>query len=158
MLGELEGNLYPCRRMHPARIFMAFPPARRMVAALPAVDSPRLQAALDGILETSPASNVLETALNSPNVVIHLMASLLNLGAVEQSHGAYRLYETGLTPGVLAMLDAMNMEKERLFAAWGWAPHASITRRVLTPMEPVLPMSATRRGQARGESRGSRLM
>ena len=123
-LGELEGNLYPCRRTHPARIFMAFPPARRMVAALPAVDTPRLQAALDGILETSPASNVLETALNSPNVVIHLMASLLNLGAVEQSHGEYRLYETGLTPGVLAMLDAMNMEKERLFAAWGWTPRS----------------------------------
>ncbi len=124
LLGELEGNLYPCRRLRPAQIFMAFPPARRMIAALPATDTPRLQTALEGVLETAPANNVLETALNSPNVVIHLMASLLNLGAVERSGGEYWLYKTGLTPGVLTMLDAMNREKERLFAVWGWTPRS----------------------------------
>lgn len=123
-LGELEGNLYPCRRLRPAQIFMAFPLARRMVAALPAIDTPRLQTALENILNTTPASNVLETALNSPNVVIHLMASLLNLGAMEHANGEYWLYKSGLTPGVLAMLDAMNTEKERLYAAWGWTPRS----------------------------------
>lgn len=120
VLGELEGNLYPCRRLRPAQIFMAFPPAMRMVAAFPSCRTPVLQETLKGVLETDAATNVLETALNSPNVVIHLMGSLLNLGAIERSGGEYWLYKTGLTPGVLTMLEAMDREKTSVFDAWGW--------------------------------------
>lgn len=126
VLGELEGNLYPCRRLRPAQIFMAFPLARRMVAAFPACDTPKLQQALAGVLETDAASNVLETALNSPNVVIHLMGSLLNLGAIERSGGEYWLYKTGLTPGVLSMLEAMDKEKTAVFNAWGWTARSPL--------------------------------
>ena len=107
VLGELEGNLYPCRRLRPAQIFMAFPLARRMVAAFPACDTPKLQQALAGVLETDAASNVLETALNSPNVVIHLMGSLLNLGAI-------------------SMLEAMAKQKTAVFNAWGWTARSPL--------------------------------
>ena len=126
VLGELEGNLYPCRRLRPAQIFMAFPLARRMVAAFPACDTPKLQEALRGVMETDAAGNVLETALNSPNVVIHLMGSLLNLGAIERSGGEYWLYKTGLTPGVLTMLEAMDKEKNAVFSAWGWTARSPL--------------------------------
>ena len=124
VLGELEGNLYPCRRLRPAQIFMCFPLARRNVAAYPACDTPKLQAALEGVLETNAASNVLETALNSPNVVIHLMGSLLNVAVVDRANGEFWLYKTGLTPSVLAMLSAMDSEKCRVYDAWGWTPRS----------------------------------
>lgn len=126
VIGELEGNLYPCRLLRPAQVIAAFPPARRWVAALPSVRTPLLERALEGVLETRAASNVFETALNSPNVVIHLMASLLNLGAIERSGGNYRLYREGLTPSVMRMLHAMNAEKERLYAAFGWTARSPL--------------------------------
>lgn len=124
VLGELEGNLYPCRRLRPAQIFMCFPLVRRNVAAFPASDTPKLQAALEGVLETNAANNVFETALNSPNVVIHLMGSLLNLSAVDSSRGEFWLYKTGLTPSVLSMLAEMDSEKNRIYEAWGWTPRS----------------------------------
>lgn len=126
VLGELEGNLYPCRRLRPAQVFMAFPLARRVVAAFPSCDTPKLQKALEEVLESDAATNVLETALNSPNVVIHLMGSMLNLGAIERSGGEYWLYKTGLTPGVLAMLEAMDREKNAVFNAWGWTARSPL--------------------------------
>lgn len=126
ILGELEGNLYPCRLLRPAQVIAAFPPARRRVAALPAVNTPLLEKALEGVLETQAASNVFETALNSPNVVIHLMASLLNLGAVERAGESYRLYRQGLTPSIMRMLHAMNEEKETLYRAFDWTARSPL--------------------------------
>ena len=126
-LGELEGNLYPCRRTHPARIFMAFPPARRMVAALPAVDTPRLQAALDGILETSPASNVLETALNSPNVVTHVAGCVPNAAGIDRSGGKFAFFRDGLSASVIKCSAAVEAERDAVLERLGLARYMQVT-------------------------------
>lgn len=126
LVGELEGNLYPCRLLRPAQVIAAFPPARRRVAAFPAVHTPRLQTALEGVLDTDAASHVLETALNSANLVNHLMGSLLNLGDVERGGDEYCLYRSGLTPSVMRMLHAMNAEKESVYRALGWTARSPL--------------------------------
>ena len=126
-LGEMEGNLYPCRRTHPARIFMAFPPARRMVAALPAVDTPRLQAALDGILETSPASNVLETALNSPNVVTHVAGCVPNAAGIDRSGGKFAFFRDGLSASVIKCSAAVEAERDAVLERLGLARYMQVT-------------------------------
>lgn len=119
LVGELEGNLYPCRR-RADDVYMCWPLARRVVSAFPASRTPELQQALSGIIETTPGDNVLAGALNSPNAVIHLMASLLNLSKVEEMGADFCLFTHGMTPGIITMIDAMNKEKEAIYAAMGW--------------------------------------
>lgn len=123
LTGELEGNFYPCRR-RAGDVYMCWPLTRRFVSAYPSRRTPELQAALEGILETAPGENVLAGALNSPNAVIHLMASLLNLGKVEDMGASFALFTHGMTPAVVHMIEAMNDEKERIYAAYGWTPRS----------------------------------
>jgi opine dehydrogenase len=119
-IAELEGNLYPCRATGEAEAIIAVPFKSKYIAAFPAGDTGAVIAALSPFYAMQPATNVFEAALNSPNVVIHLAASLLNIGAIEQSGGAYYLYKTGLTPSVLRCVEAVHAEKLRVFQALGY--------------------------------------
>jgi opine dehydrogenase len=119
-IAELEGNLYPARATGEAEAIIAVPFKSKYIAAFPARDNGAVIAALSPFYAMQPATNVFEAALNSPNVVIHLAASLLNIGAIEQSGGAFYLYKTGLTPSVLRCVDAVHAEKLRVFQALGY--------------------------------------
>lgn len=119
-IAELEGNLYPCRVTGEAEAIIAVPVKSKYVAAFPARDTGAVIEALSPFYAMQPATNVVEAALNSPNVVIHLAASLLNIGAIERSGGAYYLYKTGLTPSVLRCVEAVHAEKKRVFEALGY--------------------------------------
>jgi opine dehydrogenase len=119
-IAELEGNLYPCRVTGEAEAVIAMPVKSKYVAAFPARDTAAVIAALSPFYAMQPATNVIEAALNSPNVVIHLAASLLNLGAIERSNGAYYLYRSGLTPSVLRCVEAIQEEKLHLFKTLGY--------------------------------------
>ena len=50
VVGEMEGNWFPCRRTGPASVFQALSLAPHAVAAFPAVDTPRLVKRLEGLL------------------------------------------------------------------------------------------------------------
>lgn len=119
-IAELEGNLYPCRVTGEAEAIIAVPFKSKYIAAFPAKDTGDVIAALSPFYAMQPATNVVEAALNSPNVVIHLAASLLNVGAIERSGGAYFLYKTGLTPSVLRCVEAVHAEKLCVFQALGY--------------------------------------
>jgi len=125
-IAEIEGNLYPCRIVAPATVLVALPTRTKYVAAFPAKNTERARDALRGIYDTLPATNVLEAALNSPNVVIHLAASLLNTGAIEQSGGEYYLYKQGMTESALRCIEAMNSEKLALFKALGYVERSPL--------------------------------
>jgi len=120
-IAETEGNLYPCRLTGPAEVVVALPYKAKYLAAFPAKDTAKVINALKGIYDCLPATNVLETALNSPNVVTHLAASILNTGAIEQSGGEYYLYKQGMTPSIFRCIEAVHEEKSALFKVLGWS-------------------------------------
>jgi len=80
--------------------------------------------ALRGVYETMPAINVIEAALNSPNVDTHLLGSLLNTGAIEKADENYGLYAQGLTPSVIKCIEAFHSERAALFKALGYEDRA----------------------------------
>ena len=98
-----------------------------MVAALPAVDTPRLQAVLDGILETSPASNVLETALNSPNVVTHVAGCVPNAAGIDRSGGKFAFFRDGLSASVIKCSAAVEAERDAVLERLGLARYMQVT-------------------------------
>ena len=126
VVGEMEGNWFPCRRTGPAAVFQALPLAPHAVAAFPAADTPRLMKRLEGLLDARAGTCALETALNSPNVVIHLAASLLNIGGMENKGKGFCLFRDGLTPAVCCVVEKVNAEKEAVFAAYAWTPRSPL--------------------------------
>lgn len=120
VIAELEGNLHPCRIIGPAKVIVAFPTKSKYVAAFPAKDTARVIEGLKGIYNLVPATNAFEAALNTPNVVVHLGASLLNIGAIDKSGGEYYLYSDGITPSIMTCAEALEAEKIALFKALGY--------------------------------------
>jgi len=124
---------YGCRR----GAIVALPPyavrvdnvsAEVDVAAFPAKNTEKVVHSLNEIYKGIPSStfvsapNVLYVGLNNPNIVEHAGSSLLNVGRIEYSKGDFKLYEEGLTPSVVRVLNAVDGEKCAILKALNLKP------------------------------------
>ena len=132
VIGEMQGNIYPCRLVGKAAVKCAFPYMPKKVAAFPAKDTPRLVENLSAAYPCTGAKNVLETTFNSPNVSIHLAGSLLNACAIDRDPG-FCLYRDGLSPSVLACIRRVEAEKARVMERMGFenAVHGGMIEKLL---------------------------
>lgn len=117
--GEMQGNVYPCRLVGKAVVASALPYMTKKAAAYPARDTTSLISAMEEIYPCTPAKNVLEAAFNSPNISIHLAGSLLNTCAIERNPD-FRMYQDGISPGVLACIEQVEREKQTVMRAMGY--------------------------------------
>jgi opine dehydrogenase len=119
VVGEMSGNVYPCRMTGSAKAIIAFPYRAKGVAAFPAADTPILIKRLDGIYECNAVTNVVEATLNSPNIVIHLAGTLLNTCGIDRDPG-FRLYSDGLSKHVIRVMEAVESEKIQVMKKMGY--------------------------------------
>jgi opine dehydrogenase len=117
--GEMSGNVIPCRITGPAEVLCALPYKPKKAAAFPARDTPRMIDALSGVYELTPCRDVLESLLNSPNLIIHLAGCILNAGTIDQS-GDFRLYRDGLSEHVIGIMEKIEEEKQRVMEKLGY--------------------------------------
>jgi opine dehydrogenase len=64
-----------------------------------------------------PARDVLESAINNPNPIVHPAAVLFSAAWIEHSHGNFYLYAEGLTPAVARAYEDLNRERLALCRA-----------------------------------------
>lgn len=119
IVGEMLGNIFPCRMIGEGKAIIAFPYGPKKVAAFPARDNDKVVAAMSQFLECSAAKNVFETALNVPNLVNHLAGSILNTCAIDRNP-AFALYRDGLSEHVIDVQVAVEKEKEQVINAMGY--------------------------------------
>ncbi|MCM1148727.1 MAG: NAD/NADP octopine/nopaline dehydrogenase family protein [Butyricicoccus sp.] len=119
VVGEMMGNIFPCRMTGGNRAVIAMPLKGKMVAAFPAVDTPKLMEAAGQVFDCTPGKNVLDTAFNSPNVVIHVAVSLMNMANAEK-YEHFAMYQAGLSPSVLKCVQAVENEKQALMEKMGY--------------------------------------
>lgn len=132
IIGEMQGNIYPCRFAGKGVVKSAFPYMPKKVAAFPGNDTERLIREMEEVYPCVPAKNVLEATFNSPNVSIHLAGSLLNTGSIEKDPD-YRMYSQGLTPAVERCIREVEREKAQVMEVMGYdnAVHAGMISRLM---------------------------
>lgn len=118
-LGELSDNLWPCRLVGPAEVLVALPASPKRAAALPAKDTPALLERWGTLLELKAGKNVLETALNSPNVISHVAGAVLNAAAIQRAEGSFAFFEDGLSPAVIQVFAALEKERDQILEHLG---------------------------------------
>lgn len=121
LLGETLTLPQSARMTRPDRIRIRLPSNVRL-AAFPARNSPRLYAAMEGVIRFRPSPNVLDTGINNVNFIIHPAPMLLNYAAVERADGFLSIMNEGMTDGVLRCMDALDEEKMALAAALDLEP------------------------------------
>jgi opine dehydrogenase len=126
-LAEAVTFPYCCRRLHgPGTVNIhRIDGPRMLLAALPASDTQPVLKALSGTYAdvVQPAVSVLEPALYNPNIIVHPVGALLNMGRIEYSKGEFWMYKEGLTPSVKKVIYRMDGERSALFKALGYHPY-----------------------------------
>lgn len=91
------------------------------IAALPAVETPRLLSALRDIFPTclQPAPNVLAAAFGNFNMLVHCPTVVMNTGWIETTKGSFDFYGEGITESVCRVVDRMDEERRAIGSALG---------------------------------------
>lgn len=113
-LAETVTLPYACRIKGPGWVNVHSGPAvREIIATFPGQD---VQAVIEATRAAypmlHPATHVLEAALYNPNILLHPIGVIFNLGRIEYSKGEFWMYKEGFTPSVMKILKAL--EKERV--------------------------------------------
>jgi opine dehydrogenase len=123
-LAETVTLPYACRLKGPAWINVHSGAAvREIIAAFPGKD-------IEAIIEATkpvypmlyPATHALETALYNPNILLHPIGVIFNLGRIEYSEGEFWMYKEGFTPSVRKLLKALEKERVAMLRAVGVEP------------------------------------
>lgn len=118
-VAEMCGNLWACRRTGPGRVLVALPFSPRYVAAYPAGDTAAVLSALEGILEAKAAANIIETTLNSPNIISHVAGSILNAVQIERKREEFALFMDGLSESYITCTNRVEQERNALLSRMG---------------------------------------
>lgn len=126
-IAEMSDNLWACRTTGPAEVLAALPMKDKRVAALPAGDTPRVLEAFKDMLPLAAGGNVLETALNSPNVVTHVAGCVPNAAGIDRSGGNFAFFRDGLSASVIKCSAAVEAERDAVLERLGLARYMQVT-------------------------------
>lgn len=120
VLVESDTAPYVCRKSGPDRAVIWGAVPTLGIGVLPATSiakaATRLVAFFPG-LTTYP--HVLAAGLSALNPVVHPAGVLLNAGRIERSRGEFWFYEEGVTPAVVAAIEAVDRERRAIGVAYG---------------------------------------
>ena len=120
-LAETDTLPYGCRLLERGvpRVRIYYFEERLGVGVFPAKRTERVLEFLREIFPVFPYRDVLETGLSNDNPLIHVASTLLNAGRIEYSRGEFYLYEEGITPSVLKVIEAVDKERISIGEALG---------------------------------------
>ncbi|MGG4392160.1 dehydrogenase [Priestia megaterium] len=81
------------------------------IGVFPSVHTEWAMTLLNDILDIKPVRNVLEAGLSSMNPIDHPPGTILNAGRIERSNGEFYIYEEGMTPSVIRVMEQLDQER-----------------------------------------------
>jgi opine dehydrogenase len=122
VLVESDTAPYVCRKSAPVRAVIWGTVPRLGLGVFPASQTaevlPQLQAVFPGAVGYR---HVLEAGLSAMNPVVHPPGVIMNAGRIERSKGEFYFYEEGVTPAVVAAIEALDRERLAVGRAYGLA-------------------------------------
>jgi len=86
----------------------------------PSTENARIIESLNPALDIFvPAANVLEIALDNPNLVVHPLPTLLNIAGIEADSKGWRHYIDGISPTISENVHLLDSERLSIGAAYG---------------------------------------
>jgi opine dehydrogenase len=118
VLAESETLPYATRALEPGTVHV-YGRTTVQVGVFPATSTDWAVDLLSDLVDVNPARDVLEAGFNSLNPVLHPPGTILNAGRIERSRGDFYIYEEGMTPSVVRVIEALDAERRALARAFG---------------------------------------
>lgn len=122
IVAEGESTIIDARIEKPGEVHILFKNVRNALAFNPASDSEKGFQFFHDLLPQSYThirTNVIESALNNPNMIVHTVGTIMSAGRIEYSRGEFWMYREAFTPSVWKVLNALDAEKIKIMEAYG---------------------------------------
>jgi opine dehydrogenase len=111
---------YGCRKTSPTSVNVSRLLGKTPLAAFPSRENNKALNLFQRFYpKTFLMANVLEVAINNPNIILHPAPSMLNMARIEFSKGDFGLYQEGFSPSVMKVMDGLDKEVMDLQKALG---------------------------------------
>ncbi len=119
-VAESDTAPYVCRKSGPDRAVIWGAVPSLGIGVFPATETNAAQTTLGAYFPGAVTyPNVLAAGLSALNPIVHPVGVLLNTGRIERSRGEFWFYEEGVTPSVVAAIEALDQERLAIAAAFG---------------------------------------
>jgi opine dehydrogenase len=111
IVAEVGGLPFATRLVAPGRVQTFHIRAVCPLAAVPGNQGPVVYERLTGLYPFALKKSVVETGMGHLTPLLHPAGCLLNAGRIERSHGEFYMYEEGMTPSVVRVIEALDWER-----------------------------------------------
>lgn len=111
VVAESGGLPFATRLVAPGKVQTFHVRADMALAAVPGKESARVYEKIKHLYSFTLKSNVVETGLGHLTALLHPAGCLLNAGRIERSHGEFYMYEEGMTPSVVRVIEQIDRER-----------------------------------------------
>jgi opine dehydrogenase len=111
IVAEVGGLPFATRLIAPGRVQTFHIRAVCALAAVPGSQGPVVYEKIKGLYPFVVKKTVIETGLGHLTPLLHPAGCLLNAGRIERSHGEFYMYEEGMTPSVVRVIEALDRER-----------------------------------------------
>ena len=112
ILAEADTAPYVCRKTAPDRAVIWGTVTGLGIGVFPASQTDEAMPVLASLFPGSASyPSVLAAGLSALNPIVHPPGVLLNAGRIERSRGEFWFYEEGVTPSVVAAIEALDAER-----------------------------------------------
>jgi len=111
IVGETGGLPFATRLVGPRRVQTFHIRSVCGLATIPGNQGSLVYNKVKGLYPFALKRNVVETGLGHLTPLLHPAGSLLNAGRIERSHGEFYMYEEGMTPSVVRVMESLDRER-----------------------------------------------
>jgi opine dehydrogenase len=111
LIAETGGLPFATRLISPGKVKIFHIRASMSLASIPGNRCGEVYKRIQDLYPFRPCPTVIETGLAHLTPLLHPAGTLLNAGRIERSHGEFYMYEEGMTPGVVKVIEKIDSER-----------------------------------------------
>lgn len=121
---EWETTAYNGRIMDSLYVRVSFYNPRNAISVLPVSKSQSILDVFSSLFENTKylRTNILESALHNPNMIVHPIGMLFSAARIEHSGGEFWMYKEAFTPSVINVIQDFDKQKNAVLQEFGCAP------------------------------------